>query len=288
MFPILRKHWTLWAAWTVVASLVLYGNPWLPFGWPELVACIGSLVLSADRRTRRESLLAVGLPLIGLLAVIDPAGATVMRLVVDWGVFIGAVLFGARAVDDQHELEILAGHLALGPESETAHSEFVEAVRSEIARARRHEKSFVVLSLAPLSPPPGATDGDRMGAMMNRILEARGIYEASVLIRDSIHSYATVVATDRRVLCLIPEAEVEAAGPLVERLAKVAGRVDSLELEGGIASFPNDGLAAEDLIAVADGTRSRISSAPIAPRLVANDEEEVSASSDAVSRDTAS
>lgn len=253
MFPILRRHWTLWAAWTVAASITLYANPWLPFGWPELLACIGSLVLSADRRTRREGLLAIGLPAIGLLAVVDEHGVSVWRLVADWAVFIGAVLFGARAVDDQHELETLAGHLALGSDAEDRYRDLLEAAESEIARARRHDRSLLILSLAPTRERDEADDRP----IEARLLEARGVYEASLVLREELHRYARVAATDRRVLCLVPEADLEAAPALLERLRKRVEAEHGLRLEAGVAVFPGDALAVEDLIAAADDARIR-------------------------------
>lgn len=251
MFPILRRHWALWSAWTVTASILLFANPWIPFGWPELVACVGSLVLSADRRTRRESLLAVGLPAIGLLAVIDAHDATLWRLVVDWAVFIGAVLFGARAVDDQHELEELAGHLSLGPEAEAERRELFEAIQSEIARARRHDRSLLVLSLAP-ERRGGVDEG-----LQAKLLAARGVHESAMVVREALHRYAKVAATGERVLCLVPEADLDAAPALVERLSKRVEAAHGLVLEAGVAVFPGDALAAEDLIAFADDAREQ-------------------------------
>ncbi len=251
MFPILRRHWALWAAWTVVASILLFANPWIPFGWPELLACIGSLVLSADRRTRRESLLAVGLPAIGLLAVVDAHDATVWRLVADWSVFLGAVLLGARAVDDQHELEELAGHLALGPEAEAARRALMEAIHSEIARARRHDRSLLVLSLAPMRRG-GVDEG-----LQAKLLAARGVRETAMIVREELHRYATVAETGERVLCLVPEADLDAAPALLERLSKRVEAAHGLVLEAGVAVFPGDALAAEDLIAFADDAREQ-------------------------------
>ncbi|MBB83986.1 MAG: hypothetical protein CL931_09290 [Deltaproteobacteria bacterium] len=251
MFPILRRHWALWAAWIMTSSVLLFANPWFAFGWPELVACFGSLLLSADRRARRESLLALGLPAIGLLAAIDPQEVTALRLVVAWAVFIGGVLLGARAVDDQHELEELAGHLALGPDAEAAHRELLEAAQSEIARARRHDRSLLILSLAPAK---GDGKDDRIAT---KLLAARGIFEASATLREELHRYAKVAATRERVLCLVPEADLDSAPALIERLAKQVEAAHGLLLEAGAAVYPGDALAVEDLIAVADDARKQ-------------------------------
>ncbi|MCR9096903.1 MAG: hypothetical protein NXI30_22000 [bacterium] len=251
MFPILRRHWALWAAWTVTASVLLFANPAIAFGWPELVACVGSLVLSADRRTRRELLLAIGLPAIGLLAVADAQDASVWRLVIDWTVFIGAVLLGARAVDDQHELEALAGHLALGPEAAASLRELHAGIESEIARARRHDRSLLVLSLSP-ERRVGAEEG-----VHEKLLAARGVLETAMVLRDDLHRYAKVAATEGRVLCLVPEADLDAAPALVERLAKRVEATHGLVLEVGVAVFPGDALVADDLIAFADDAREQ-------------------------------
>jgi hypothetical protein len=256
MFPILRQHWMLWGIWILTASILLFANPWIGFSWPELVACIGSLMLAVDRRTRRETLLAVGLPMIALLAVVDANGVSVARLVADWFFFIGAVLLGARAVEDQVELEAIAGHLVLGSDPERALAEFKKSVESEIARARRHERSFVILSFAPLAHSVKQQASAPGGSLvLARLAEARWILELREVLSDENHLYAAVTATQDRVLCLIPEVNETEIDALSKRLAVASLDRLGLEIETGLASFPRDALRCDDLIATADEAR---------------------------------
>ncbi len=185
MFPILRQHWTLWAAWTLLSSALLFANPWATFSWPELFACVGALILAIDPRARRETLLAVGLPAIALLCLLDGEGASIARFAINWFVFIGAVLLGARAVDDQRELEAIAGHLALGQDPEQATSNFLVAVEREIDRARRHDRTFVVLSVAP---HPRALDAGPPSERLvyRKLAKARWMLELADLLRDEL------------------------------------------------------------------------------------------------------
>ena len=108
MFPLLRRHQTLWAAWVLGSAALLFASPVHGFGWAELLACTGSLVLALDERVRREALLAVGLPALALIALLDPEPIGVARLALLWGVFAIGVVFGARALDDGRALERIA------------------------------------------------------------------------------------------------------------------------------------------------------------------------------------
>jgi len=256
MFLILRQHWMLWGIWIITSAILLFANPWIGFGWAELVACVGSLMLAVDRRTRRETLLAIGLPTIALLAVVDSTGVSVSRLVVDWFFFIGAVLLGARAVEDQIELEAIAGHLALGRDPEHAFAQFKDSIEREIARARRHDRSFIVLSVAPhpqvVKSQAAAPNENRMLA---RLAEARWILELQEILDEEVHLYADVCATASRVLCLCPEVEEAAIEALAKRLAAASNERLGIEITSGLACFPRDALAVVDLIAAADEAR---------------------------------
>lgn len=269
MFPILRQHWTLWSAWIAVSAILLFANPWIEFSWAELAACFGPLLIAVDRRLRRERLLVIGLVGITLLAVVDSTAISIGRMLLDTVVLIGGILLGARAVDDQIELESIAGHLALGPDPARAFREFKRSIEREVGRARRHDRSFVVLSVAPTaqaiarSAPAAAADS----RIMARIAEARWILELADLLAQEVHLYAEVVATQDRVLCLVPEVESSAIDALVSRLESACQDHLAISVETGRASFPRDALGVEDLIEVADRARlaPKLESLPAAP-----------------------
>jgi len=264
MFPILRQHWTLWAAWTVAASVALFAEPWIAFSWAELAACLGSLALSIDRRTRRETLLAVGLPAIALLVLAESESVSVIRLVVDWFVFIVAVLLGARAVDDQRELEHVAGHLALGADSEHAEERLRRRLAEEIARSRRYGRTFILLAVAP-HPRAFTKEPASNSHVMRKIAAARWVLEIADALSRELHRYAHVDVSEDRALCVVPEIEgEEAIDALTSRLAAAVDREYQIEIEVGVARFPDDALAAEDLISVAreDRRSLRLASLP--------------------------
>lgn len=278
MFPILRQHWTLWAAWTLLSSALLFANPWATFSWPELFACVGALILAIDPRARRETLLAVGLPAIALLCLLDGEGASIARFAINWFVFIGAVLLGARAVDDQRELEAIAGHLALGQDPEQATSNFLVAVEREIDRARRHDRTFVVLSVAP---HPRALDAGPPSERLvyRKLAKARWMLELADLLRDELHRYADVLPTYERVLCAVPELEDSLVNALTKRITEVAQRTRGLEIEIGVARYPQDAWGVTDLIDFADVQRPKptLESVPApSPREVASAEASIS------------
>lgn len=88
--------------------------------------------------------------------------------------------------------------------------------------------------------------------------------ELKTLLESEVHLYAHVVATDVRVLCLIPEVEPKAVEALVKRLGRATVDALGLEVAIGVATFPSDALAVSDLIEVADGSRRppRLESVP--------------------------
>jgi hypothetical protein len=254
MFPILRRHWTLWAAWTMGSALVLYLNPWGPFRGAELLACLGSLLMVLDRRVPRDALLAIGLSAVALLAALDDHGVTIDRLILGWSAFAGASIFVARAVDDQRVLEDLVGQVVLQKDAARGFEAFRENLRDEIARARRHERPFAVLSVAPRSK--GVSAGPSAESeVLARVVQARQVYEIGDALRDALHRYSRVVVTDRRVLCCVPELDQEALPPLLLRIHETIADTLGTKLEIGPALFPRDALSADDLIAAADDAR---------------------------------
>lgn len=266
MFRLLRHHMTLWAAWILTATLLLHANPFVPFGRAEVVACLGSLVLALDPRVRRDHVLLLGIPAIALLASLDVAGLSIGRLLLAFVAFGGATLLGARAVDDQRELERIAGHLALGEDPERALERLRADIVREIGRARRHQRPFVVLSVAPhprvLASEGAETEGRRMLAAL---AGSRWMLELRELLVDSLHLYARVAADFDRVLCLVPEIGHDEIAPLEKRLAATAEEQLGIAIAIGTARFPDDALQVGDLIAAADDARRTPRLMPVRP-----------------------
>ena len=254
MFPILRRHWTLWAAWTLGSALVLYFNPWGPFRGAELLACVGSLLMVLDRRVPRDAMLAIGLSAFALCAALDDHGVTIDRLILGWSAFAGASIFVARAVDDHRVLEDLVGQIILEKDAPRGLTAFRESLRDEIARARRHERPFAVLSIAPRSKGDSAGPSPK-SEILARVVEARQIFEVGDALRDVLHRYARVVVTDQRVLCCVPELDEEALAPLLLRIHETIDDLVGTKLEIGPVLYPRDALSADDLIAAADDAR---------------------------------
>ena len=238
-----------------MGTVLLYVSPLGHFGWAELFACLGSFALTINPRIRRETVLAVGLPVIVLLGSLDAEGASVLRFVQDWMIFIGSVVLGVRAVDDQRELESIAGHLAIGGAADRSLGGFLAAVEDEIARARRHDgRALVLISVAPHARSL-AKEPLGEGRILRELARARCVYELVNVVEAEIHRYSSFVATDKRVLCLIPEMDEEGSTILIGRIAGAAQREYGLEIEAGAAEFPGGGLSVDDLIAAADASR---------------------------------
>lgn len=264
MLSFFRQGMRVWAVWTLGITGLLFFNPVGRFGWVELAACLGPLVLAADQRVRREVAFAVGLPAITLLSLLDSSDGSVLRLVTAWLVFAVGVLLIARVIEGRVELESIAGRVAFMPVDEGSIPGFKNALEREVGRARRHEKKFVVLSIAA---DPHSLANDQLAAVRSEVLAdlatRRANFEIHATLVDVLHIYADVARLRDSVLALVPEVELESAEPLVARLRESIRDRLGLEIQVGLASFPNDAISAEDLILMAERARKTSNLRPI-------------------------
>lgn len=266
MYPLLRQHMRLWCLWTIGVAALLLAIPWTSFGALELVAALGPLAMGVDRRIRRETTIAVGLPVLTLLwlvergvlgaTIAESAGASIARLLIAWSVFgIGSYL-GWRAVEGYRNLEAIAGYVAFAPPDARAFEAFSGALAHELTRARRHDRSFAVLSFAP---DPRSIESDDTGAFSSELLRAlaenRARLELHELLMNELHAYSHVVAARERVLAIVPEVDDSVVTALVARLSATASDQLGYGTQIGVACFPRDAISAEELIHAADEAR---------------------------------
>lgn len=259
----LRRNLRLWALWILCLSALLMANPLAPFGWVELVAVLGPLAMAVERRLWREAALAIGLPAITLLWLADGSGS-VPRLLVAWLAFVGGVAMAARCIDAQSELETIAGQVALEPPPSEGFGGFEVALARELARARRHQRAFVLVSA---SAHPRSLEADPSGRLRGRLLralaEGRARLELRDFLRDQLHVYADVVATEDRVLALVPEVDPADAEALAARLQDAAGERLHFDVQLGVARFPDEATCTDELIAHADRARTASKLTPL-------------------------
>jgi hypothetical protein len=254
----------LWSAWTLLITSVLYLNPLGHFGAVELAACLGPLLLAADLRLRREIAFVVGMPAITLLALLDPADDSLVRLVTAWLVYAVGVWLMARMIDGRQELEMIAGRVAFLPRDPEALHRFKNALEREVGRARRHDKSFVVLSIAA---DPHSLADDQPDLIRNEVLgalaERRARFEIQSVLSEELHVYADVALSRDAVLALVPEVEPRAVEPLVRRLRESIRERLGIEIQVGLAGFPEDAISAEELVLLAERSRKASKLRPI-------------------------
>lgn len=257
MFPFLRRHMLLLSLWILLSATLLLANPWGRFGWVELVAVVGPLILGLDRRIHREIAFAVGLPVIALLGVMDPASTVVPRLFVAWSVFAIGVFLAARVIESHAALESIAGHVAFAPPDARAFTQFKTTLEREFGRARRHDRAFALLSVAvhPHSIPVDESSG-HSSELLRALAENRARLEVHDLLARELHVYADVVAARGRVLALVPETEGAALDALLDRIQDVVSDSLAFEVQVGVGCFPRDAISVDELILAADRDRT--------------------------------
>ena len=177
-----------------------------------------------------------------------------VRLIADWVVFIGSVVLGSAALEDQLALEQRVGRVLFASDPDEAFAEIAAAADIELARARRHERSFGLLSIAPHPRAFGRSE-QATSRILRKLAESQHTQDLSAVVRGEVHRYASVAATPERVLCIVPELQPHDAEALVSRIAKSADVELQLDVETGLAIFPADALTFDDLVDVADARR---------------------------------
>lgn len=214
-----------WAGGLLIAVLVLWfgllGRP----AWPDALALALPVSLFLHPAVGRSTVLGLGMA--GILAgwVFGPeaqGGLALLRAA-------GLLWLGVHLADRARE----AGAPVIFDAAE-AWQAFDDELQRELARARRHEHPFVLLSAA-------AEGCD------TALLEAK--------LRETLHRYAVVADLGDRVLALAPETD---EGEIDGLVARIEDRLRGERWQGlrlGVARFPADAVASRELVAVADRAR---------------------------------
>lgn len=256
MLSFFRESLRVWAVWTLLATAVLYLNPVGRFGAVELLACLGPVVLAADLRIRRELAFLVGLPAITLMALLEAGPDSLFRLLLCWLVFAVGVWLMARMIDGRAELETIAGRVAFLPDGGDSMPRFLNALEREVGRARRHEKSFIVLSISAdpnslAQQEPQAPRHSLMGALAERRFQ----FELHGVLSEELHVYSDVACARQSVLALVPEVSADDVEPLLSRLRDSIEEKLGAAVQVGLSAFPEDAISAQDLVTAAERAR---------------------------------
>ena len=252
-----RRHTRLLVVWTLAISAVTLANPLGAFGWLELAAALLPLSLLVDRRLHRELALAIGIPALTLLWLVAPGDVPILRLLTAWAIYGVGVWLAARAVDSLVDLESIAGRVSFAHVDEATEEDLRLALDRELGRARRHDRSFAVLSAGA---DPRSLEADTAGhfrsGLLRALAENRARLELSEFLRPELHVYSDVAPVAGRVLAVVPEVDDDRLGVLLERLVATADERFDFDVQIGAACFPRDALCADELIEAADRQRT--------------------------------
>jgi hypothetical protein len=224
-----------WLVWIVVAVALVYAKPWGPFGWDELAVCASPLLL-LHPAVRSMDVLSVGLVVSGLAWVLagEPTGGWLELA------YLGCVLVVGIAIGNAARRAEGGRYAQIPFESsiKDAGDIFLGVLDRELSRARRHDKTFAVLSVDQHVDDPELP--------LDSIV---------VLLNCELHAYADTVKVGNRILALVPEIGTEGQQFLLRRLTTKAISALGGQIRIGLAQYPQDALFAEDLIEVADRRR---------------------------------
>jgi hypothetical protein len=251
-------------------------NPWGELAALELIALLGPFLLVIPKRVWREAFLAIGLPLLTLLWLANPADGSAMRLLTAWAVFSIGVLMTARVLEGQRDLASLVGRVTFDdprdandikrerPTTDQRENALRGSIERELARARRHDRHFAVLSASiRLRSAEADSVGLQHNMLMRSLAENRARLELFGLMRDELHLYCDIVVAGRRVLALVPEVDGDELQGLLARLDVSADETLDFDVEFGVGCFPADAVCAEELIASADRARKTSKLVPV-------------------------
>lgn len=246
-----QRSFRHFALWLLVSTAAHFANPFSPFGWPELLASTGPLVVGLDRRIRPVPTAVVGAGLIAGLALLSREGGALVWTFVAPLCFVIGVVLAARAFASKTRSGQERGGWAGLDSGPNAHAAFAARLEREIGRARRYGKLLVLVSVAP------SAAANRAAVDPRRALPAI----ANLLSRE-LRLYADGLIDGGRVLALVPEVERDAFDMFVKRVRTALEQRLDFEVHVGVAVFPNDAICTEGLVEAADLDRARAGAAP--------------------------
>jgi hypothetical protein len=267
-----RRHVRLLVLWVLTITTLTLANPLDRFGWLEFAAALLPLLLLVDRRVQREPALAIGVPALTLLWLLAPGEPRILSLLTAWGIYGVGVWLAARTVESLGELESIAGRVMFAHVDDATEEDFRLALDRELGRARRHDRSFAVLSAAahPRSLESDAGGHFRSG-LLRALAENRARLELGEFLRAELHVYADVAPVGGRVLAVVPEVDEDTLGVLIERLSSACDEHFEFDVQIGAGSFPRDALCADELIDVADRNRTAAKLRSLPERAIGRD-----------------
>lgn len=232
--------------WLLVSTTAQFANPFGDFGWPELLASTGPLVLGLDRRIRPVPTALVGAGLIAALASISQEGLLGVWTFVPPLCFVVGVFLAARAFDSQTSAGRMRRGWAASDSTPYAREAFAVRLERELGRARRYDKLLVLLSVAPARALTPTAPGSQ------RALPAIGR-----LLSGELRVYADGLIDGGRVLALVPEVERDALDTFVKRVRTALEQRLDFAVQVGVAVFPDDAICSEALVEAADRDREQ-------------------------------
>ena len=245
----------LWAGFGIAVlvgtTVVRSGPP----SWPLICAVAFPMcVFIAHNLGARVLLLAGFVALAGTSWLADsrpgPLETLFLCMIFGAGLWLALRARGAVAT-----LESLVSGITL-PVPSGAATELETHLTRELARARRHERSLTLLSVAI---PPGA-DPD---GLPTDIAVRRRSHTITTTLRSELYRYASVVEASEVVYAIVPESGRDDVPGLERRLEAALALAVGQPIRIGVAVFPDDALAGPILIEMADAMHRRRPSKPL-------------------------
>jgi GGDEF domain-containing protein len=228
----IRDYTYIFVAITAVVTLMLPRLRWLPY-WVLILVSIASFLLFKSF-WGKDLLWGSALPL-----TITQISAIVLT-----GLISRQINSGLREFEDVIS-RITFGQIGNLPRP---FSEMQESIYRELKRARRYQRPLSVIALKVDEQSIRMALPKMIKVVQQAMMKEYVFANVSRVLDENIDDFGTITLRDNSFIIVLPEKSANEASLKAQTLEKVIREKMDIELQAGMASFPNDAITFEALI----------------------------------------
>jgi len=228
----IRDYTYVFVALTAVVTLMLPRLKWFSY-WILLAASIVAFLVYKGL-WGRDLILGLALPL-----TVTQVSAIVLTAII-----ARQINAGLREFEDVIN-SITFGQIGARPKP---FSEMQSTIYNELKRARRYHRPLSIVSLKISEQSIQVALPKMIKAVQQAMMKEYVFANVSRILDDSIDDFGTITLRNNHFLVVLPEKTSHEASLVAQKLAEVIGAKMELNLQTGMANFPDDAITFEALI----------------------------------------